>query len=120
MSAILPGLLDAARIIHERLPGAQFVLARAPHLSDELFADLNARGPAIAMIADATDDVLAAADVALAGVGHGDRAGGAPRVPDGRRLSTVAVDLPSWPALRSREHVRDGQSRRGSSGRARS
>ena len=69
VSAILPGLVGAARIIHERLPGAQFVLARAPHLSDELFADLTARGPSIAMIADATDDVLAAADVALVASG---------------------------------------------------
>jgi lipid-A-disaccharide synthase len=69
VSAILPGLVGAARIIHERLPGAQFVLARAPHLSDELFADLNARGPSIAMIADATDNVLAAADVALVASG---------------------------------------------------
>ena len=69
VSAILPGLVGAARIIHERLPGAQFVLARAPHLSDELFADLKARGPSIAMIADATDNVLAAADVALVASG---------------------------------------------------
>ena len=69
VSAILPGLLDASRIIHERVSGAQFVLARAPHLSDELFANLNARGPAIAMIADATDDILAAADVALVASG---------------------------------------------------
>jgi lipid-A-disaccharide synthase len=65
VSAILPGLVDASRIIHERLPGAQFVLARAPHLSDELFAKLSARAPSIAMIDDATDNVLAAADVAL-------------------------------------------------------
>jgi lipid-A-disaccharide synthase len=65
VSAILPGLVGAARIIHERLPGAQFVLARAPHLSDELFVALNAHGPSIAIIADATDNVLAAADVAL-------------------------------------------------------
>jgi lipid-A-disaccharide synthase len=69
VSAILPGLVGAARIIHERLPGAQFVLARAPHLSDELFVDLNARGPSIGIIADATDDVLAAADVALVASG---------------------------------------------------
>jgi lipid-A-disaccharide synthase len=65
VSAILPGLVDASRIIHERLPGAQFVLARAPHLSDELFAKLSARAPSIALIDDATDNVLAAADVAL-------------------------------------------------------
>ena len=67
--AILPGLVGAAKIIHERLPAAQFVLARAPHLSDDLFADLKARGPSIAMMADATDNVLAAADVALVASG---------------------------------------------------
>ena len=63
--AILPGLLEAARIIHDRVPAAQFVLARTPQLSDELFAGLETGDPAIAMIENATDDVLAAADVAL-------------------------------------------------------
>jgi lipid-A-disaccharide synthase len=63
--AILPGLLDAARIIHDRLPATQFVLARTPQLSDQLFAGIGTSGPAIAMIENATDDVLAAADVAL-------------------------------------------------------
>jgi lipid-A-disaccharide synthase len=63
--AILPGLLEAARIIHDRLPATQFVLARTPHLSDELFAGIDTGGPAIAMIENATDDVLGAADVAL-------------------------------------------------------
>jgi len=62
--AILPRLLDAAKIIGTRLPAVQFVLARAPHLGDELFAELGA-GPAITMVANATDDVLAAADVGL-------------------------------------------------------
>jgi lipid-A-disaccharide synthase len=69
VSAILPGLVDSARIIHERLPEAQFVLARAPYLSNELFTHLNSRGPAITTVADATDDVLAAADVALVASG---------------------------------------------------
>ena len=63
--AILPRLLDAAKIIHGRLPAAQFVLARAPHLGDELFSELARGGPAITMVANATDDVLAAADVGL-------------------------------------------------------
>lgn len=63
--AILPGLLDAARIIHDRLPATQFVLARTPQLSDQLFEAMGTGGPAIAMIENATDDVLAAADVAL-------------------------------------------------------
>ena len=41
------------------------MLARAPHLPDELFAGVDGEGPAIAMLENATDDVLAAADVAL-------------------------------------------------------
>jgi lipid-A-disaccharide synthase len=67
--AILPGLLDAARIIRSRLPAAQFVLARAPHLSDGLFAGVAAGGPPIAVIENATDQVLGAADVALVASG---------------------------------------------------
>ncbi len=63
--AILPGLLEAARIIHRRSPATQFVLARAPHLTADLFAGLDGGSPAIAAIENATDDVLAAADVAL-------------------------------------------------------
>jgi lipid-A-disaccharide synthase len=63
--AILPGLLDAARIIHARLPAAQFVLARAPHLPDELFAGLELQGVSITTIEHATDGVLGSADVAL-------------------------------------------------------
>jgi lipid-A-disaccharide synthase len=67
--AILPGLLDAARIIHRRSPATQFVLARAPHLTDDLFTGLftglDGETPAIALLENATDDVLAAADVAL-------------------------------------------------------
>jgi lipid-A-disaccharide synthase len=63
--AILPGLLEAARIIHGRLPATQFLLARAPHLPDELFVGIDAGDPAIAVLENATDDVLAAADVAV-------------------------------------------------------
>jgi lipid-A-disaccharide synthase len=63
--AILPGLLEAARIIHGRAPKTQFVLARAPHLPDALFADIETGGPSIAILENATDDVLGSADVAL-------------------------------------------------------
>jgi lipid-A-disaccharide synthase len=67
--AILPGLLDAAKIIRDRLPAAQFVLARAPHLPDELFASSDPGGPPIAVIENATDQVLGAVDVALVASG---------------------------------------------------
>jgi lipid-A-disaccharide synthase len=66
--AILPGLLDAARIIRGRVPEAQFIIARAPHLADGLFASA-ADVPGITIVANATDDILAAADVALVASG---------------------------------------------------
>ena len=47
----------------------QFVVARAPHLPDELFASLDQHGLSIVTIEKATDDVLAAADVALVASG---------------------------------------------------
>ena len=67
--AILPGLLDAVRLIHARLPGAQFVLARAPHLPDELFAGVTTAAVPVVMLENATDPVLASADVALVASG---------------------------------------------------
>ena len=63
--AILPGLVGAAAIMRSRLPAVQFVLARAPHLPDQLFAPLRASGLEVVTVEGATDDVLAAADVAL-------------------------------------------------------
>ena len=74
LRAILPGLVDGALRIRERLPDVQFLLARAPHLTDELFAPLEklARDPSdrgVAIVRDGTDAVLAAADVALVASG---------------------------------------------------
>jgi lipid-A-disaccharide synthase len=67
--AILPGLLGAARIIHARLPPAQFVIARAPHLPGELFEAASGGDLPITIVDQATDDVLASADVALVASG---------------------------------------------------
>ena len=67
LHAILPDLVRSARIIAERTPAAQFVLARAPHLDDELFAPLS-EFPATSrpvVIEGETDAVLASADVAI-------------------------------------------------------
>ncbi len=58
----------AAGMIRARVPGAQFVVARAPNLDDDLFAV--ARGlPLCAIVDGETDAVLAAADVALTASG---------------------------------------------------
>jgi lipid-A-disaccharide synthase len=63
---ILPGLVGAANLIRARLPEAQVVLARAPHLDGALFSPLERlQGPRAQVVEAATDDALAAADVAL-------------------------------------------------------
>jgi lipid-A-disaccharide synthase len=67
LRAILPDMARAASIIRGRLPNAVFVVARAPRLHDDLFAPLEGFGAA--MVEGATDDVLAAADVAITASG---------------------------------------------------
>jgi lipid-A-disaccharide synthase len=69
LRAILPRLLPTAAIIRGVVPAAQFVIARAPHLADDLFKDAIEARPRIAIVEAATDDVLAAADVAIVASG---------------------------------------------------
>lgn len=69
---ILPTLVDAALAIRDRVPGTQFVIPRAPHLRDELFAPLDrlrAQHVPLALVDGQADDVLASADVALVASG---------------------------------------------------
>jgi lipid-A-disaccharide synthase len=66
LRAILPGLSAAARIIATSVPGTQFVLARAPHLPDELLAPITTmRDLRVVLVDGSADNVLAAANVAL-------------------------------------------------------
>jgi lipid-A-disaccharide synthase len=67
---MLPDLMAAARLVGERVPGAQFVVARAPALDTRLFDVLNAPGmPRAAVVEGDTDTVLASSDVALTASG---------------------------------------------------
>ncbi len=68
---ILPRLVEAAALIRYRLPRAQFLVARAPHVSSEMLAplrDLEAQGAAT-VVEGAADSVLTSADVALVASG---------------------------------------------------
>lgn len=70
--AILPDLVRTAGVIAARIPDAQFVIARAPHLSDGLFAPLDgwpaaARKPLV--LEGHTDEILASANVAIVASG---------------------------------------------------
>jgi lipid-A-disaccharide synthase len=69
LRAILPGLVQASQIVREQLPAVQIVLARAPHLSDDLFLTARGAGANVVLIEGATDAVLASADVALVASG---------------------------------------------------
>jgi lipid-A-disaccharide synthase len=67
---IFPDLVAACRIIADRVPDVQFVVARAPNLDDRLFRALET-APDLkrALVEGETDAVLAAADVALTASG---------------------------------------------------
>jgi lipid-A-disaccharide synthase len=73
LRAILPDLVAAARLIRESVPNAQFMLARAPHLSDALLAPaVQAAGAGslpLAIVEGRADDVLESADVVLTASG---------------------------------------------------
>ena len=66
---ILPDLVRAARLIGQRIPDIQFIVARAPALSDDLFEPLEALTPRPPVVDSSTDAVLAAADVVLTASG---------------------------------------------------
>jgi lipid-A-disaccharide synthase len=68
LRAILPDLVRGATLIRQTLPNAQFILVRAPHLEDRLFDSL-AQLAGVVTVEGRTDDVLAAADVALVASG---------------------------------------------------
>jgi lipid-A-disaccharide synthase len=65
---ILGDLVTAAAQIRLRVPGAQFIVARAPHLDDELFTVAKSL-PGCAIVEGQTDAALRAADLALTASG---------------------------------------------------
>ena len=70
VARILPDLVAAAALIRAAVPGVQFVIARAPNLSDDLFEPLRrANLPHTVVVEGDTDAVLAAADVTLTASG---------------------------------------------------
>jgi lipid-A-disaccharide synthase len=67
---ILAGLVAAGQLIRERVPGTQFLVARAPSLDDQLFAAARgAAAPPLTILEGDTDAILAASDVALTASG---------------------------------------------------
>jgi lipid-A-disaccharide synthase len=72
LRTILPDLVRTAGVIASRVPDVQAIIARAPHLDDELFAPLADWPSHVArpvVVEQATDAVLASADVAIVASG---------------------------------------------------
>ena len=69
--AILPDVARAADLVRERVPAAQFVVARAPDLDDTLLAPVGSlvASGAAAVVESRTDDVLAASDAVITASG---------------------------------------------------
>ena len=65
---ILPGVVAAAALVRSQVPGLQIVLARAPHLRDELLQPMESL-PGVVSVEGHTDDVLASADAAIVASG---------------------------------------------------
>lgn len=72
--ALLPELLASAALIAQKVSQVQFVVARAPHLDDRLFAPLPdasrvAADRPVVVIESQTDDVVASSDVVVTASG---------------------------------------------------
>lgn len=67
---LLADLMAAAALISSRVPGSQFVVARAPFLKDSELAAVKSSGASpVAVVEGDTDTVLASCDVALTASG---------------------------------------------------
>jgi lipid-A-disaccharide synthase len=66
--AILPILTASIASVRAQMPGAQFVIARAPNLASSLFASL-AGSSGVAIVEGRADDVLNASDVVVTASG---------------------------------------------------
>ena len=69
VTATLPTLIAAVRLIRARVPSAQVVVARAPKLANDLLAPLAGLTEPAVVVEGGADDVLAVADVALVASG---------------------------------------------------
>lgn len=66
---LLPVMRDAVQQVIARLPGVQFVVARAPSLDDGLFSNVKWNSVEPVVVLARTDDVLAIADVVITASG---------------------------------------------------
>jgi len=69
LDRLAPVMAAAAPLIAAQVPGVQFIVARAPNLSDRLFEGFGIPGVTLRIVEGRTDDVLQAADVVVTASG---------------------------------------------------
>ena len=69
LSRLVPVLAQAAPLIAATVPRVQFVVARAPHLSEHLFEGFGLPGVTLRIVEGRTDDVLQASDAVITASG---------------------------------------------------
>ncbi len=69
LDRLAPVMAAAAPMIAVRIPGVQFIVARAPNLSDRLFDAFGIPGVTLRIVEGRTDDVLQAADAVVTASG---------------------------------------------------
>lgn len=69
LSRLVPVLAQAVPQIVAQVPRVQFLVARAPHLSDELFEGFGLPGVTLRIVEGRTDDVLQASDAVITASG---------------------------------------------------
>ena len=89
----LPPMLGAVKLLREKRPELQFVLAAAPHLRADALREATDAG--IVVKEGVTRDVLSSARAAIVASGHRHRRNRAHPHSDGGRLSTLRPDLPA-------------------------
>lgn len=69
LTRLAPVMIDAAPLVARQVPHVQFVVARAPHLSDTLFEHFALPGFTVRIVEGQTDDVLNASDAVVTASG---------------------------------------------------
>ena len=69
LTRLSPVMIAAAPLVARHVPGVQFIVARAPHLSDILFEGFGLPGLTVRIVEGQTDDVLNASDAVVTASG---------------------------------------------------
>ncbi len=109
LARLAPVIAEAVPKIAARVPGVQFVIARAPNLDDGLFEPFGLSGVTLRIADTQTDDVLNACDAVITASGTATVQAALHGKPMVVHLQAVADDLPARHPPCPGRHVCDGE-----------